>query len=366
MDLWGIFKAKSPKLFWQRLPDSQIVGETAGQSIEQDQAYFVVRMREMYVRNARVLWRKFYPVLHGYVTHQQSEEHSIAGPGQLRELGEANLERIVNLNHRLAGPTPYRGGEVRLLCGLYSVPGQDAAKVLINTVGALAGLGGIALGQVPQIAGLVKEGVENVLGLNESTLQMGVSDAFFSPNNPLRSGVYLGVSAESDKVDPKKLWLKNGRLVTGIDPVAAAPYQDHDYMVLAVERRERREDWPGLPGLSEFQQEFAAILASAAPVAEKRKQLGEPWVRFTQALETSAHLTVPDREAIAGDVQQDLKKRLQAIEGGNPFESKSWGETKSRAISPTAYDFLDVERSVDVSDARSRRLGQEALTSQAF
>src|SRR5207245_1819039 len=108
-------------------------------------------------------------------------EHSIAGPGQLRELGEANLERIVNLSYRIAGPTPFRGDEVKMLCGLYSVPGQDAAKALIDTVGALAGLGGIALGQAPQIAAVVKQGVESVLGLNEATLQLGISDTFFPP-----------------------------------------------------------------------------------------------------------------------------------------------------------------------------------------
>ncbi|MGH7552514.1 MAG: hypothetical protein ACREMQ_05750, partial [Longimicrobiales bacterium] len=196
--------------------------------------------------------------------------------------------------------------------------------------------------------------------------QMGVSDAFFAPNNPLRSGVYLGVSAEPGKVDVQKVWLKGGRLVTGNDPIAATPYQAYDYMVLAVERRDRRDDWPSLPGIASFQEEFAGIMASADPVAEKRKKLGPVWVRFTEALAASTHLTVPDREAVAGDVQQDLQKRLDAMERGNPFETKSWGAAKAKAISPTAYDFVDVERSVNVRDAQSRRFGREALASKSL
>ncbi len=365
MDLWSIFKAKSAKLFWQRLPDESVIGETKTGTIEKDQAYFVVRMREMYVRTARILWRKYYPLLHGYVTHQKVKEHSIAGPGQLRELGEANLERIVNLNYRLAGPTPYRGDDVKILCGLYSVPGQDAAKALIDKVSSLAGLGGIALGQAPQIAGVVKQGIESVLGLNESTLQLGISDTFFLPNNPLRSGVYVGIAAESQVVKPEWLWLKNGRLVVGNDPVQASPYNVYDYMVLAVERRDHRDDWPSLPGIAEFQEKFASIMGSNIPVADKRKKLGEVWLPFTQALETSVHLTTPDRGVIAGDVQQDLTRRLAAQESGNPFESKSArGET--RRLSPTEFDFVDVERTIDPSDARSSQMGQEALAGKLF
>ena len=53
-----------------------------------------------------------------------------AGPGQLKELGTANLDRLVGLAYRLAGPMVYAGDDLDVLVGLYAVPAQDAAKVL--------------------------------------------------------------------------------------------------------------------------------------------------------------------------------------------------------------------------------------------
>jgi hypothetical protein len=367
MDILGIFRAKSQQLFWQRLPDDHVVDGSRGETVEKDQAYFVIRLREMYLLYARKLWRKYYPVLHGYTKHLQGEEQAVAGPGQLRELGDANLDRIVNLNHRLAGPTPYRGDDVTLLVGLYSVPGQDAARALVKTVGDLASLGGIALGQVPQIAAAVKAGVESILGLNDARLQMGVHDAFFR-DNPLRAGFYVGASAPAAQVDVNRLWVKGGRLFQGEDPVVAKPYADYDYMVLAVERHDTRDDWPGLPGIAEYEAKFAGVLSdNALTVDDKRKKLGELWAPFRQALATSPYLTEPDREGIAHGVSENLKDRLKKLGGGNPFlETRAWRDPRVESKPAAAFDFLDVADYTDRGDAESVRRAQAALAGNPF
>jgi hypothetical protein len=358
VDLLEVFRAKAQHLFWQRLDDSKVVGSPKAKAIEKDQAYFVVRLREMYVRYSRKLWRKLYPVLHAYTKHLQGEEYAVAGPGHLRELGDSSLDRVVNLNHRLAGPTPYRGDEVSLLVGLYSVPAEDAVKALVKTVGDLASLGGLSLGLVPQMAEVLKGGVENILGLGSARLQMGVRDAFFR-DNPLRSGVYLGVSAPAGDVQGVlgQLWVRDGRLVRGADPSKAVPYEGHDYMVLAVERQERRDDWPGLPGIAEHEAGFARLLADGHLTAEeKRTRLGELWGPFRQALASSQHLTAADRENIAGDVAAGLRRRL---EQQNPF-------FEQRGAERAAFDFVDVAESTDRLDADSLQLARSALAGNPF
>lgn len=239
MNLKDIFVSKAKHLSWQRLPAAQVAEGYTETSIKNDEAYFIVRLKEMYLRNIRILWRKFYPMLHSYVQLGSVESHNVAGPGQLRELGEANLERIVNLNTRLTELIAYKGGDVDFLVGLYSVPGQDAARVLIDTLSTVANLGGLALGQSVAIANTIKTGVESIVGLNEARLELGVRDSFF-PTNPFSSGYYLAVNAEEADVDIKKLWLSKGRLVKGPDPLRANPYEDHDYMVLEIERHEPR------------------------------------------------------------------------------------------------------------------------------
>ncbi len=366
MDIGAIFKKEGTHLFWKRLDDGHVAEGGAGQAIEFDEAYFTVRMKEVFLGRIRLLWRKSYPVLHSFTEYAGQEDHAIAGPGHLQELGDVNLDRVITLNYRLTGPTPYKGGDVSILVGLYSVPGHDAAKALISTISTLASFGGPQFGQAAQIAGLVKDGVDKILGLGDTKLQLGVRDSFFPDGNPLRSGYHVGIAAPTAQIDVPALWLKEGRLVKGADPIASRPYEEHDYMVLAIERSDRRDDWPLLPGLNEFNARFGGIMGdSKLDANEKGKRLNVIWPTFTQALKDSRFLIRPDRERIAGDVQQDLEKRLRAIRAGGPFEIRSWGEAEARPQQPTEFDLADVPEYVDPADSESAKVGKAALEEPA-
>ncbi len=351
-----VFVKKGEHLFWKRLPVDQIYDAYKEEPIENDQAYFVVRMKEMYLQHTRVLWRKYYPMLRGYVRYANKEELSVTGPGQLKQLGETNPDRVVNLNHRLAGPIPYKGDDVTVVAGLYAVPGQDATKALVDTVGQLAALGGVALGQTLAVAGIVKSAVEGIVGMGETSLSLGVEDTFYK-GNPFRSGLYLGVSARSSEVKLSELWLKDGRLVQGRDPIVGKPYTDYDYMILEVERRPNREDWPGLPKIAEFNEQFAAVMRdSAVDVKGKKARLGKIWPQFQQALNESPYLITADREQIEVSLSKDLNKRLDAMEKKNPFyETRAWGEPLVRSKSPEEFDFLDVPDYLDARDTSDAR-----------
>lgn len=356
-----VFQSKAKQLSWERLKD-----DARGAAIEKNKAYFVIRLKEMYVAISRKLWRKYYPMLHSYVEHGVSQENAIAGPGQLRELGESHLDRIVNLNHRLAGPTPYTGEDVSMLVGLYSVPGQDAAKALIETVSTFAALGGVAASPSIEIANAVKSGVDKIIGLNDSKLQLGIRDTF-NAGQPLTAGVHVGMSAAIGTVDFSKLQLRGGRLHIGDDPISAKPYQAHDYMVIEVERWDTRDDWPGLPGISEFEERFGAIMADMGlAVSDKRKRLEELWPAFQQALASSKLLTTPDRENIADSVSQDLNTRLDKIGGEKLFETKNWGGEVTGSAPPEQFDFLDIPQYTNRKDPESLRRAAHALTGQPF
>ena len=363
-----VFVQKGQHLFWERFPAQQIYGGYKEEAIENDKAYLVIRMKEMYLQHTRVLWRKYYPMLRGYVKYGGREELSVTGPGQLKELGETNPERVTNLNHRLAGPIPYRGDDVTVVVGLYAVPGQDATKALIDTVGQLAALGGVALGQALEVTNIVKSGVEAIVGMGETSLSLGVEDTFYA-GNPLRSGLYVGVSAPSTEVKLNELWLKDGKLVKGRDPIVGKPYTDYDYMILEVERRPNREDWPGLPKIVDFNEQFATIMRdSALDVKGKRARLKDLWPQFQQALNESPHLITADRTQVEVSVSMDLRKRLDAMENNNPFETRAWGESALQSKPPTEFDFLDVPDYLspqDISDAGRARsiLGDNPFTS---
>lgn len=342
------FVKKGEHLFWERLPAQQIHGGYNEESIENDQAYFVLRVKEMYLQHTSVLWRKYYPMLRGYVKYGSTEDLSVTGPGQLKELGETNHVRVINLNHRLAGPIPYKGDEVTIIVGLYAVPGQDATKVLINTIGQLAALGGVALGQALEVTSIVKSGVEAILGMGETGLSLGVEDTFYT-GNPFQSGIYVGISAPATEVKLNELWLKEGKLVRGGDPIVAKPYVDYDYMILEVERRASRNDWPSLPKIADFNEQFAAIMRDAAlDVKGKRARLRDCWPQFQQALNESPHLIALDRTKVEVSVSTDLKNRLDAMENNNPFiKARAWSESVIGNKEPSEFDFLDVPDSLE-------------------
>jgi len=365
IDFGALFQKEGTHLFWKRLADDHIAEGGASQTIDFDEAYFVVRMKEMYLGRLRLLWRKYYPVLHGFTSYAGEEEHAIAGPGQLQDLGDVNLDRVVVLNYRLTGPTPYKGGEVSILVGLYSVPGQDAAKALISTIGTLAALAGPEATSGAKVAEVVKDGVDSILGLGDTKLQLGIRDSFFPNGNPIRSGYHVGIAAPTGEVDVSQLWVKEGRLVKGEDPLASRPYEDADYMVLSIERLDRRDDWPKVAGISDFNEKFGAIISdSGLDTTAKAKQLNDLWPGFTQALKDSASLIRPDRERIAGDVQQQLRIQLEAQRRGGPFETRSFGRPGAQPSEPSEFDLADVPDYVDPSDPESAKIGKAALLAE--
>jgi hypothetical protein len=220
---------------------------------------------------------------------------------------------------------------------------------------------------VPQIANLVKSGVENILGLNSATLQMGVHDAFFR-DKPLRTGIYVGVGGPANSVRLDELWFRGGNLLKGKTPPVAKPYEDYDYMVLAVEGHPTRDDWRSLPTVVEFEPRFTAVLAnSALSLDDKRKELQKIWTPFQQALLSSPYLTEPDQENIADSISKDLGRRLKKLGEPNPvFETRSFGG-KEKVMRPAAeFDLLDVADATDRQDPQSVRQARAALTANPF
>jgi hypothetical protein len=339
LDLFG---AEGDHLLWTRLADDHVVGGDSGVIIKPRDAYFTVRLTEMFLGRSRTLWRKFYPVVHAFTTYMHLEEHAVAGPGQLQTVSETGLDQVISLNFRLAGPTPFHGGDLSIVVGLYSVPGDDTAKALVETVSALAGLAMLPANQVTPVAQVIKTGLDGVFRLSTTKLRLGVNDTLIA-SNPLRSGFYVGIAASEAEIDVGKLWLRNGRLITGTDPIAGIAFTGHDYMVIQLERSERLPNWPALPGMSELQQRFNNVLADdLLTVDDKRDRLRSLWPGFSEALHASARLVPRDVSWIKSDVAQDLKARLDAQQTGNPFETKAWGSDSTVTRSPAAFDFAEV------------------------
>jgi hypothetical protein len=323
---------------WRRLPDERVTGNASGQAIEKEADYFRVRLVTMYLGKSRRLWRKRYAVLHSFVSYAGREDHTVAGPGQLIELGDRGIDRVVVRNLALCPPTPYRGGDVALLAGLYAVPGDDAAAAFVSAMSGLASFAGIApAAATAQVVSLVKDGVDKMLGLGSVELRLGVRDTFF-PGNPLRAGFHVGIGAPEPDVPVNRLWLADGRLLSGADPVVGKEYAERDYFVVQVERMTHRHDWAALPGLDEHNVRLQAALRKWVRDSEEAKrQANAAWPEFEEALKQSVYLTRRDADVIAAHVHADIANRLDALDNMVAFRDLGGTETD-----PTVFDFADV------------------------
>ena len=335
MDIRSIFDHKAGRIFWRPIPSDHVTGGSPPQPCEANACYFALRVTEMYLESCRKLWKQVYPVVHAYVDVGGAAHHVIIGPTQLAALGDANLNLLADFNQRLVGPVPYLGGDVHLLAGLYSIPGRDAAKVLVDTTAAMAGLAVQTASKVTPLAAVVKNAVEALVGIDKATLHLGIQCDFGSTPCPLATGYWVGIAASDGEVDIRQLWLKDGRLCKGNNAGSAGSYNDHDFMVIAIERIERRADWHIIPAVTEFAARFAKIVGDPDySLDDKRRRLAALWPVFQQALADSPDFIDADRRTVSQAVSADLLQRLDAHGAANPFQEPSRTQRLGAANAP--------------------------------
>jgi hypothetical protein len=362
-----LFARSAQVLSWQWVPDDHIVDDKLhvvppAATFAAQQDYVVLRLAEMYLKTIRVLWRERYPVVHAFVAYGDAAAQrgvtTVAGPGQLKDLGTTNLDRLIGLAYRLAGPLVYDGHDLDLLAGLYAVPARDGAKPLLDTLSQLAGvMPGFA--QVDAIAGVLKTGMEGLLGIADTELVLGIRDSLkpegAGQGRIARPGFLVASNAPQAELDPSRLWVREGRLHAGANPVAARPYDAHDMMLFELHRGPSRVNtFATLPVLSERVREFDAILRDA-PTGELEAKLGPSYRNFEADLRAITDLTVPDKAAIRALVADDLRKRVKEIRSGGLFETRDVGgrraEVELRAFSARALPELPPNRPLPARDS---------------
>jgi hypothetical protein len=341
--LTALFQREALVLGWVWVPDNQVV--TATNQPVQPQPdfgvghdYVMLRLAEMYLKKTRVLWKEFYPVVHSFVAYGdpagQRSVATVAGPGQLKDLGTDNMDRLINLACSLAGPMVYDGQDIELLAGLYAVPAKDGAKLLIDTLSQLSGMAP-ALKQLTEVAGIVKGGMEGLLGLSGTALKLGIHDVLRAPGagagRTARPGFIVAINGPADRINPASLWIKDGRLFEGPNPIAARPFDSYDMMLFEIHRGpSRASTWATQPKLAPHVQLFDVALRESPVNVQKVNKL---FVDFEADVGLIDDLTLPDKAAIRAMVGDDIKSRVAKIRGGGLIEERSVaGEQKRVAI----------------------------------
>jgi hypothetical protein len=355
-------------LGWKWVPDDHVVDANQDPipspppfGVRQD--YMVLRLAEMYLRNTRRLWRECYPMVHADVAYgdpaAQRRVDTIAGPGQLKDLATDGLDRLIGLAYRLAGPIVYDGQDVELLAGLYAVPAQDGAKLLLDTLAQLAGLVP-SLKQATELAGVIKGGVEGLLGLSGTCLTLGIRDALRAPGlgigRTARPGFLVAVNAPASSIREDQLWIKGGRLCEGPNPIAATEFKSSDMMLFELHRgASRANNWATFPALAQHSANFDTALRQTSP-GKLAGKINGLYRHFESDLNSIDDLTDPDKAAIRAIVASELKKRVDAIRDRGPIEEKSVDGVR-RMMDPRSFRPIDFDEYPPTAKLPSRPEG---------
>lgn len=226
----------------------------AGYLIKRDQMYFTVRINEMHLGENRQWWTVYDPlvVVVAEFNHGQARiaVPSVVGPNLIRKQAPSDQARygVVLLDTRVTGPHPYRGGDVDLSVGFYRVQRNNHAHALLKVVDSLsASLGGPGeLQTIANAGGALLEGVEGLLGLQETTYLAGhrISMAS-SPFDPFAAAFSALIAPPAPK-EITRLRVEDRRLWIGADG-GSRPYRDSDFVLLSITGTEARGDENLLP-----------------------------------------------------------------------------------------------------------------------
>lgn len=344
------------------IPDGQVI-DANGQTVQfppsyaVEDAYVMISLAEMFLKRTRVLWREFYPVVHSFITYGNPQAlqtvGTVAGPGQLKDLGTANLDKVIPLAFPLAGPIVYDGQNIEALLGLYAVPAKDGAAILINTLSQLSSIVP-QLAAATQVAGVLKTGTKQMLGIDGTQLKLGLHNSFFPVTGGegfiARPGFAVAVSKPANEVDPKTLWVVNGRLRVGKNPVSAEAPDEFDYMLIQFYAGPPRVNiWGTIPSLANHTPAFENALKADA--VNRRTAVNLAFSVFESELGKSRDLTKSDKGAVRALVAQDLKDRVVALETGSLFELKSVDSGEVVKENPTAFR----PHKIAISDGKPQR-----------
>ena len=266
------------KVWYDRVKDWMVVRLDAAQVpdgmeprvIEPDSRYVTFRLKSARLVNVRKGLRKFYGVVHSTVSipHRMGQPavfQHVTSPDALKSVDAENIDRVVTMDLQIAGPVPYRGGNVEIEAGLFSIAATDLAAPFIGLLEELSKVAGCSAANAAlPFIGPIKKGVEALIGTcNKSVLEIGL----LQQQAPLHSGWLAVLRAEQGELNVQTLRVsENGFRLQNEhgEPLIEVPY-----MLFQIVSSSTNDTWFNIPEIAEAYDEVRnAVLAGNADETE--------------------------------------------------------------------------------------------------
>jgi hypothetical protein len=272
--------------------------------LKANEHYFRLWLDEMFLKDERNWFKEWHPAVHSAVTFdfggQTQVITRIAGASTLKDVDDQHLNRVITQTIKLTDLMPFRGGTVRVNAALLAMQGQDSVKQLIDVLGEISTkLAVPQLSMALDVAKPLAQGVSALVGVTDGQMMLGLDTTL--AGDDLQSGSFAIVYATPEEVPSADLSIANRKLRFKKNEL-----NGRNYMLIRIERLDRRDDWDSLSIIHEpYQQAIDLLTDGELAPAQKalKKAIG--------AALKSSDLTESDRrrviEALKGryaDAQQ--------------------------------------------------------------
>jgi len=250
MGWWNnVWKTRAEDWVYGWLGPEQVPPNSPSGRIVPDTAYLNVFLKSARVVDVRKGLSNFYGVVHSFIklahpSLKTAEFNVVTTPTALKNVDE-RVDRVVQINQRLLGPTPYRGGDLEIEVGLFSVPSSSLAGPYLSLLENLSAAAGVSfISTALPFVSLILEGMKLLAGGQDIRLEIGLSMTEPEP----RQGYCVVVRAPKDALPLTSLYLDpadfrlldwNGRSIAS-----------YPYLVLEVQAQRNRADWFRIPDLA--------------------------------------------------------------------------------------------------------------------
>jgi hypothetical protein len=226
-----------------------------GQPIEQDECYIELYLEALRLKYARRFASRFHVIVYAFATlavegRESADIAAISKSNRLADLDSSALGQVIVHSKKLMGPLPWRGGELQLELGLFSVQTGNIVGDVLNFVTEVSSRAGLSfIGQMESFVPLITKGMNLVAGqTRETALEVGIDQAL----RPNRSGVYAIVNADKS-VETRTITIDPSDMKLLADGVPL----DEAYCVFSIRRADQKTDFGEIPTL---RAKYAALM----------------------------------------------------------------------------------------------------------
>jgi hypothetical protein len=321
MAIWDFWTTKKSFFVHGFLDDANVPTGNRRLDLVPDDVYVTVWMKQMHLVNVRKGFKKFYGALHSDVglIHANKDEVSfthVISPPELQDKDASGYDNTIQVNQRLMGPTPYRGGHIKLNAALLAIQAQDLLKPYLDVLTGLAEAAGVSYVAVAKpFLEPLRQGIDLLSGSGDAIEIYLVSNL-----KPAQSGAYVVMRADAEAVSLDSLKVDDQfRLVSS----SGSLMRDHPYIVITIESSDRRDDWRAVPDLGPSYEQLADALRKNSP-----PEIESSWSYFRRLVQLSDDLIDKDRQRLIQQVEAIKDEVMAPAKTGGGIETsvRSWGE----------------------------------------